>query len=136
MPENVFLLGLMNTADRSLAVVDYALRRRFAFFDLEPRFQSEKFATVFSEGGGSDRLLSIIRSRVGALNEHIASDTTNLGSGFLIGHSFFCPGTERTLDEHWYRAVVETEIVPLLREYWFDDPVRTDEWRSKLLDAL
>lgn len=136
VPENVYLLGLMNTADRSLAVVDYALRRRFAFFDLQPQLQSESFASAFSEAGGSDRLLSLIRGRVGELNEHIASDTTNLGPGFLVGHSFFCPTPGTALDMRWYRAVIETEIVPLLREYWFDNPARVEEWRGRLLDQL
>ena len=133
VPANVFLLGLMNTADRSLAVVDYALRRRFAFFDLEPQFTSPKFAEQLSRAGVSMPLISMIRERLTSLNQYIEQDTTNLGRGFRIGHSFFCVQPGVILDERWYRNVIELEILPLLAEYWFDKPERQQEWRGRLL---
>ena len=133
VPANVHILGLMNTADRSLAVVDYALRRRFAFFALRPRLDNVKFAALLSDSGASDHLIDMIRVRVGQLNDEIAADTTNLGPGFTIGHSFFCGRPESVLDDHWYREVVETEVLPLLGEYWFDSPGKLEEWRKRLL---
>jgi len=120
VPENVYLLGLMNTADRSLALVDYALRRRFVFFSMIPGLHSEKFAAQLMKAGASTELVAMIRHGVETLNKEIMADV-DLGTGFLIGHSFFCPAEhDETLDESWYRNIVKTEISPLLREYWFD----------------
>jgi len=122
VPNNLYLVGLMNTADRSLAMVDYGLRRRFAFIDLRPAFTSDKFELFLSERGASDQLIDLIKSRMGRLNERIAADKTDLGPGFCIGHSFFCvPPSEGEYDESWYENIVQTEIAPLIREYWFDD---------------
>jgi MoxR-like ATPase len=137
VPENVYLLGLMNTADRSLAVVDYALRRRFAFVDLIPRFETEKFAQYMEANGISDKVVHLIRQRVGTLNRKIEEDRTNLGRGFAIGHSFFCISRENSVEETaWYRQIIETEIVPLLEEYWFDSPSRVAEMRDSLLAGV
>ena len=136
VPKNVHVVGLMNTADRSLAVVDYALRRRFAFFDLAPRIDSDAFGAFFTGVGGPDHILTLIRQRIGALNELIANDKTNLGRGFEIGHSFFCPDSGTTVDEHWYRRVIESQVVPLLREYWFDNHDRLEDWRERLLSSV
>ncbi len=137
VPENVFLLGLMNTADRSLAVVDYALRRRFGFFDLVPEFDSEKFGTHLRGNGVSDDLINLIRHQLGDLNREIANDQANLGRGFCIGHSFFCTKRdELSSEEEWYRLVIETEVVPLLEEYWFDSPTRVATWRDRLLAGI
>jgi 5-methylcytosine-specific restriction protein B len=120
VPENIYLLGLMNTADRSLALVDYALRRRFVFFSLAPALESEKFAAQLISSGGSSKLLETIRRNIGALNKQIMADS-GLGEGFLIGHSFFCPGPKDIpIGSDWYHAIVDTELAPLIREYWFD----------------
>jgi 5-methylcytosine-specific restriction protein B len=120
VPDNVYLLGLMNTADRSLAFVDYALRRRFVFFHLKPAFESDKFATQLTNAGASAELIGVIRQNMDGLNKQIAADK-DLGEGFLIGHSFFCPAdNDAPLGTTWYRNVVDTEIAPLIREYWFD----------------
>jgi 5-methylcytosine-specific restriction enzyme B len=120
IPENVYVLGLMNTADRSLALVDYALRRRFVFFSLAPALKSEKFADQIVKAGGTPALVDKIRYGIGKVNNLIMADK-DLGSGFLIGHSFFCPMSgDKKIDDGWYRTIIDTEIAPLLREYSFD----------------
>lgn len=127
VPENLYLLGMMNTADRSLAMVDYALRRRFSFIRLQPAFGVDQFANHLAELGASDALVQRIVARMTELNHAIAQDTRNLGPGYEVGHSFFVPGEDGgTLDDAWYERVVRQEIVPLLSEYWFgrDDQVR------------
>jgi 5-methylcytosine-specific restriction protein B len=134
VPPNVFLLGMMNTADRSLSLVDYALRRRFAFVALEPEYTSEKFRQQLTQRGAPIELIDRIIERMTAINEEIESDKTNLGRGFCIGHSFFVPTSQsEQLDLQWYQRVMETEILPLLEEYWFDNPNRAKEWRDRLL---
>jgi 5-methylcytosine-specific restriction protein B len=130
VPANVFVLGLMNTADRSLAVVDYALRRRFSFISLGPQFAHPKFKAHIVKCGLSESFADAIVSRVGRLNEQIRADR-RLGDGFRIGHSFFC-GPPSDAHDAWYRAVVENEIAPLLREYWFDDPDQIEAALKKL----
>jgi 5-methylcytosine-specific restriction protein B len=125
IPGNLHLIGTMNTADRSLAMVDYALRRRFTFLDLRPEFASARFRQHLETRGVAENVTEKIVTRMGALNETIRSDETNLGPGFEIGHSFFCPSeqeVDQALGEDWYAAIVEHEIAPLLREYWFDNP--------------
>jgi len=137
VPDNVYLLGLMNTADRSLAVVDYALRRRFGFVHLVPQFESEKFKAHLRDKGVSEDLISLIRQRLGDLNREIEGDQANLGRGFCIGHSFFC--TERdelSSEKEWYRLIIETEVMTLLEEYWFDSPTRISTWRERLLAGV
>lgn len=137
VPPNVYVMGLMNTADRSLAVVDYALRRRFAFVDLKPKIASKKFADHLTVNGIGQPVSEALVQRVGQLNHEIVGDTLNLGPGFAIGHSFFCSkplGAET--DETWFKRVIKTEIGPLLREYWFDTPQRADDWEAQLLQNL
>jgi 5-methylcytosine-specific restriction protein B len=121
IPPNLILVGLMNTADRSLAVVDYALRRRFVFIDLEPRFDDPKFDAALAEKGVSQTLRDNIKKRIKDLNSRISSDKRNLGHGFEIGHSYFCPKDTVQDEEHWFRSIIKYEIKPLLMEYWFDD---------------
>lgn len=137
VPPNLYIVGLMNTADRSLAMVDYALRRRFTFFDLKPQFSSPGFRSSLLDRGASSTLADAIINRLSSLNEDIAKDTSNLGLGFCIGHSFFCSdGSSSPLDESWYRRVIRTEIAPLLREYWFDDLNRADAAIERLFETL
>ena len=125
----------MNTADRSLAVVDYALRRRFAFIDMEPKIGSNKFNLKLKENGISSELLDKIKNRILSLNTEIKNDINNLGAGFEIGHSFFCSSPfEAEKPESWYDRVVKTEILPLLREYWFDNPDKISFWERKLTE--
>lgn len=137
VPANLYVLGLMNTADRSLAVVDYALRRRFAFINLEPAFLSERFGEYLKEKGVADELVLRIVSRMDALNIGIAQDKANLGPGFRIGHSFFCnPPEEVERHLEWFEQVVNTEIGPLLEEYYFDDPDRSAKLIKRLLTGV
>ncbi|MDE0679502.1 MAG: AAA family ATPase [Gammaproteobacteria bacterium] len=123
VPANVHILGMMNTADRSLALVDYALRRRFAFETLEPAYESDHGRNAFRDyltSKGSDPALPhLICERMGTLNKMIRDDR-ELGRGFEVGHSYFVPDDGDEPSEDWYRHIVDTQIVPLLREYWFD----------------
>ncbi|MCO5792681.1 MAG: AAA family ATPase [Blastomonas sp.] len=134
VPSNVYLLGLMNTADRSLAVVDYALRRRFGFVDVRANLTSPKFRKELAGAGVSNSLITMVIERVSKLNADIVGDLANLGPGFAIGHSFFCGGPNADEDEvDWYGRIIRTEIAPLLREYWFDAPDKAEQWTSQLL---
>jgi AAA domain (dynein-related subfamily) len=120
IPPNVYLLGLMNTADRSLAIVDYALRRRFAFVTLAPAFDHPNFENELRGAGASSALVAAIRGKMKGLNERITTDR-DLGAGFCVGHSYFCPnGRVGEYNADWYTRVIRTEIAPLLKEYWFD----------------
>jgi 5-methylcytosine-specific restriction protein B len=121
----------MNTADRFLAMVDYALRRRFAFVTLNPAFDSPVFEQWLTERGATAALILRIRERVGVLNAVIMKER-DLGLGFRVGHSFFCPPTDDPPDDAWYREVIEGEIQPLLEEY-FDSRERVDKLVSDLL---
>jgi 5-methylcytosine-specific restriction protein B len=134
IPENVHLIGLMNTADRSLSIVDYALRRRFAFMTLTPRFGSEEYKTWLLERDMQATLVALVTNRMVQLNKTIADDNL-LGESFQVGHSFFCPiGDDFSdLDRSWYEGIVRTEVLPLLREYWFDNPKRAREAEEALL---
>ena len=137
IPPNVYVIGTMNLADRSLAMVDLALRRRFAFFDLEPMLNETWRDWVRDQCGIPSDFLEDIAERVNSLNEEIASDR-NLGRQFRIGHSFVTPTPDTPIGEpeEWFAQVVETEIVPLLHEYWFDDPEKVADARSRLLSGL
>ena len=127
VPRNLFIIGMMNTADRSLAMIDYALRRRFSFFDLEPGFDSEGF--IQYQNSLNNGTLNELINRVKELNKEIAADKS-LGKGFCIGHSYFC-GRDICTDE-WMRAIVYYDILPMLNEYWFDDSARVQRWENIL----
>jgi 5-methylcytosine-specific restriction protein B len=134
VPANVYLIGLMNLADRSLAIVDYALRRRFAFLTLTPQYGSPMFESWLVDRQLSAELASLIVERMTTLNQEIGEDPL-LGANYAVGHSFFCPkGTDFSgLTRQWFDAVVRTEILPLLREYWFDNPMRVQLLQEGLL---
>lgn len=134
VPDNLYVIGTMNIADRSLALVDYALRRRFAFFKLEPRYGHRTFNNWMSQRRLSDTLRDHIVRRMCALNEQIEKDS-QLGPAFQVGHSFFCPPHDDAsqLKQDWYEAVVKTEIVPLLEEYWYDNREKVARARDELL---
>jgi hypothetical protein len=122
VPPNVFVIGLVNTADRSRATVDYALRRRFAFLELAPAFGNARFAAYLEGRGAAPALIERIVRGMTDLNAIIAA-SPELGPGFAIGHGYFTPGADDdTLDDAWYASIIETQIVPLLRAYWSHDP--------------
>lgn len=129
VPSNVYLIGMMNTADRSLAMLDYALRRRFAFFEFRPAFDTESFA-AYQEGFASEKFDRLVACVV-KLNEAIASDES-LGDGFCIGHSYFCRMSPDDVTDEKLSEIVDYELVPMLREYWFDEPSKVDDWADKL----
>ena len=131
VPNNVYIIGMMNTADRSLAMLDYALRRRFAFYEMKPGFDSDGFREyrMELESEKFDRLINCVEN----LNSAIAADES-LGEGFCIGHSYFCnikDATDKTLS-----GIVEFELIPLLKEYWFDEPAKVKDWTNNLRSAV
>lgn len=122
LPPNLYIIGTMNTADRSLALVDFALRRRFAFFDLEPQFTEawrKHLRTAFPSAVEDE--IADLEKGIAKLNEHIAADRT-LGKSFRIGHSYFTPEADAEDMDVWINGVVQTAVEPLLTEYWPDDP--------------
>lgn len=127
VPKNLHIIGMMNIADRSLAMIDYALRRRFSFFDIEPAFDSEGFSNYQKEF--SNKTFNELIEKIKKLNEAIAQDQS-LGKGFCIGHSYFCNAEECTLE--WMKDIVEFDIFPMLSEYWFDDESKLNEWKDIL----
>ena len=133
VPENLHLIGMMNTADRSLSMVDYALRRRFAFIDLKPKFESDLFKEHLSTIKVSTDMINKICNKLTALNKKIADDHQDLGPGFCIGHSFFCHRQNNMAETEWYTDIIISEIEPLLREYWIDSPKQVDESIADLL---
>lgn len=133
VPANLYVIGMMNTADRSLAMMDYALRRRFSFFNMEPAFASAGFKK-YLQAKNNPKLNALVAAVI-RLNEAIAADDA-LGSGFCIGHSYFCAGNDEIIDNKWLEAVVDYEIIPLLNEYWFDEPQKVRSWADALRKAI
>lgn len=133
VPSNVYIIGMMNTADRSLAILDYALRRRFAFYNLAPAFKNERFKE-YASALHNDHFDSLISSVI-SLNAEIALDDS-LGKGFEIGHSYFCNLTEAETDDDVLSDIIEYELVPLLKEYWFDDNKKVEKWTNLLRGSI
>ena len=125
VPKNLYIIGMMNTADRSLAMIDYALRRRFSFFEVEPGFDSQGF--IDYQKGLKNEILDELIDKVKELNKVITLDKS-LGKGFCIGHSYFCGHDVCT--EEWLRSIVDYDILPMLREYWFDEPNTIQHWEN------
>ena len=133
IPDNVYIIGTMNTADRSLALIDFAFRRRFAFASFEPKLGSRWQEWVTEKGGIEANLIKDIENRINLLNTQISND---LGKDFQIGHSFVTPVSriKEGNTKEWFRRVVETEIGPLLEEYWFDSLHKAKETKDELLE--
>ena len=137
VPPNVYIIGTMNLADRSLTGMNVAMRRRFAFAELRPRFDSQRFRDDVAKTGMSAEMLKQITDRMKTLNATIEEDAS-LGRQYAVGHSFFCPDSQMSADsdwDAWYEAVVEFEIRPLLEEYWFDDAAKAAGEVGKLLGS-
>jgi 5-methylcytosine-specific restriction enzyme B len=130
VPENLFIIGTMNTADRSLAIVDYALRRRFAFVTLQPDY-GENFRSFLSGKGLTAPIVEHICSSVKKVNSKIKEDI-NLGEGFQIGHSYFCTFTADEDENKWWNEILSFELKPLLEEIWFDDSAKVAEVLKQL----
>ena len=127
VPHNLYIIGMMNTADRSLAMIDYALRRRFSFFEMEPGFDTEGF--IQYQNSLNNETLNELITKVKDLNREIALDKS-LGRGFCLGHSYFCDCKSCT--NEWLHSIVDFDILPMLREYWFDDETKFRRWESLL----
>jgi 5-methylcytosine-specific restriction protein B len=131
VPKNLYIIGMMNTADRSLAMIDYALRRRFSFFNINPAFDSEGFKE-YQKKLNSDVFNRFIEG-IKQLNDDIVKDNS-LGSGFCIGHSYFC--NCESFDIDWLKNILEYDIEPMLKEYWFDDTQKFESQITLLRNIL
>ncbi len=132
IPNNIYIIGLMNTADRSLAMLDYALRRRFRFYDLKPAFDTHDFKKYMGELDSIkfNEMVNLIKD----LNDEISKDEV-LGEGFQIGHSYFSNLTKENVDNE-LNNIVEYEIIPLLKEYWFDEKDNVNKWTNRLRNVI
>lgn len=133
VPENVYIIGMMNTADRSLAMIDYALRRRFSFVDMEPGFKTEGFKKYQAQLNNDK--FNVLISKIEALNGDIETDAS-LGKGFCIGHSYFCGIDNNECNISLLRNIIEYDILPMLQEYWFDEIEKVEMWRNDLYSVL
>jgi len=137
IPANVHIIGTMNTADRSLAMVDYALRRRFCFVDVPPAFSTEEGTKGFGElllgNGAPPQLVREIVDKMRTINKKIEEDTKSLGREYELGHSYFCEPRPEHYDKEWLGRIVRYELAPLLREYWFDARDKAEDLVKALL---
>lgn len=133
VPDNLYIIGMMNTADRSLAMIDYALRRRFSFFEIKPGFNTIRFQE--KQRALNNEKYNNLVSRIIELNNEICNDDS-LGAGFEIGHSYLCYKDILSVTDAWIYEVVNFDIVPLLNEYWFDDKNRVRSWADKLNQVI
>ena len=133
VPENVYIIGMMNTADRSLALIDYALRRRFSFVPMYPGFDTDGFVKYQKSLQNEifDNLIQVVKD----LNEDIRKDES-LGEGFCLGHSYFCKLTKETCTKSRLRQIVRYDLIPTLEEYWFDDKEKLKLWKRKLKEIV
>ena len=131
VPKNLFIIGMMNTADRSLAMIDYALRRRFSFYEMRPGFDTEGFVN-YQNNIGNDTFDDLI-AQIRELNNAITADKA-LGKGFCIGHSYFC--NIENCNDDLLKSIVNYEIIPMLEEYWFDDETKLKHWSNMLLSVF
>lgn len=134
IPKNLYIIGMMNTADRSLAIMDYALRRRFSFYYVKPAFNVESFSKHLRENGISTELINQIKEKFNDLNNYITDEAkSNLGKGFCIGHSYFCcKPNDGQSENDWYDCILNFEINELLQEYWWDEKLKAEDWINRL----
>ena len=130
VPENLYLIGMMNTADRSLALIDYALRRRFSFFEMDPGFVTQGFKT-YSKQHIHDETFDLLVEQLIRLNKEITEDPA-LGKGFRIGHSYLVLKKDEEYSEEWLQSIVVYDILPTLNEYWFEDQEKYTHWENIL----
>ncbi|OCG23591.1 hypothetical protein A9G22_05980 [Gilliamella sp. App2-1] len=132
IPANLYVIGTMNIADRSLAMLDFALRRRFAFYHLSPHFGENWLNYMQEKHAFSPQQLQDIKRRIEALNQYISNDSS-LGKAFTIGHSYFTCSNQKMTAQDWFKHIVRSEIEPLLEEYWFGEPEKFSDAMNILL---
>jgi len=135
VPENLYIIGMMNTADRSLAMIDYALRRRFSFYEMKPAFDAAGFQAIKPDANTVPVAnYAALITKVKDLNDVLIKE---FGTGFCIGHSYFC---KAGLTKLQLENIVNFEIYPMLQEYWFDDTTtpkrKYDTWKDAMLNVL
>ena len=133
VPRNLMIIGMMNTADRSLALIDYALRRRFSFVTMEPGFDSDGFRTY--QASLENPMFDVLIDTVKELNKVIRTDES-LGEGFCIGHSYFCGIAKEDCTVQRLQEIVKYDLIPILEEYWFDDKESLKNWKQRLWEAV
>ena len=135
VPENLYVIGTLNLADRSLAPLDYALRRRFAFVNMQPQFGGA-LQVLLHEAEVPGKLAKILAERMVELNQAIVDDA-ELGPDFAVGHSYFCaPPAAPEEAPDWLRLIFEQEIGPLLADYWREQPATAAAHLRRLLKDL
>ena len=134
IPSNLYFVCAMNTADRSLKMVDYALRRRFSFFEFKPEFDKPEFKNFLKDKNVNAKTIDRIVNNISKVNQQISDDNFELGDGYCIGHSYFCPkgNSSDSFGDQWYEQIIEYEIKPLINEYYFDKP----DQAAELIDTL
>ena len=134
IPSNLYFICAMNTADRSLKMVDYALRRRFSFFEFKPEFNKPEFKNFLKNKNVNAKTIDRIVNNISKVNQQISDDNFELGDGYCIGHSYFCPkgNLSDSFGDQWYEQIIENEIKQLINEYYFDKP----DQASELIDTL
>ena len=134
IPSNLYFICAMNTADRSLKMVDYALRRRFSFFEFKPEFDKPEFKNFLKDKNVNAKTIDRIVNNISKVNQQISDDNFELGDGYCIGHSYFCPkgNLSDSFGDQWYEQIIEYEIKPLINEYYFDKP----DQAAELIDTL
>ena len=134
IPSNLYFISAMNTADRSLKMVDYALRRRFSFFEFKPEFDKPEFKNFLKDKNVNAKTIDRIVNNISKVNQQISDDNFELGDGYCIGHSYFCPkgNSSDSFGDQWYEQIIEYEIKPLINEYYFDKP----DQAAELIDTL
>ena len=136
IPSNLYFICAMNTADRSLKMVDYALRRRFSFFEFKPEFDKPEFKNFLKDKNVNAKTIDRIVNNISKVNQQISDDNFELGDGYCIGHSYFCPkgNSSDSFGDQWYEQIIEYEIKPLINEYYFDKPDQAKELIDTLYD--
>ena len=136
IPDNLYFICAMNTADRSLKMVDYALRRRFSFFEFKPEFDKPEFKNFLKDKNVNAKTIDRIVNNISKVNQQISDDNFELGDGYCIGHSYFCPkgNSSDSFGDQWYEQIIEYEIKPLINEYYFDKPDQAKELIDTLYD--
>lgn len=131
VPRNIHIIGMMNTSDRSLAMIDYALRRRISFYEMKPGFSTKGF--IKYQKTLNNTTLDSLLEKIKQLNEEISSDAS-LGKGFCIGHSYFCNLSD--INNDMLKDIIDYEILPMLSEYWFDDNAKLQRWEGIFHDEF